>query len=148
MAERGVQGALPKMAGPGVPALAARRVEPMSSIVIIEEDGLMRGLLSEWLTAEGYAVREQRLCAPHAGHSVDLVIVDLYMPRLAGAEVVRAVQQAHPGTPVIAISAQFRPGLDGSWWAARALGVRQLIAKPFTREDLLEAVRGVIGPAR
>ena len=29
---------------------------------------------------------------------------------------------------------------------AQALGVHQLIAKPFTREDLLEAVRAVIGP--
>jgi CheY-like chemotaxis protein len=61
---------------------------------------------------------------------------------------VRAVQQAYLGTPVIAISARFRPGLDRSSWAARALSVRQLIAKPFTREDLLEAVREAIGPAR
>jgi CheY-like chemotaxis protein len=120
----------------------------MSNIVIIEEDDLMRGLLKEWLSAAGYAVRERGLHQPPAGDGTDLVIVNLYMPRLAGVEVVRAVQQAHPGTPVIAISAQFRPGLDGSWWAARALGVRQLMAKPFTREDLLGAVLGVIGPAR
>jgi DNA-binding response OmpR family regulator len=120
----------------------------MSSIVIIEEDGLMRGLLNEWLTAEGYAVSQQRLHEPSAGNGADLVIVDLFMPRQAGAEVVRAVQQAHPGTPVIAISAQFRPGLERSWCAARALGVRQLMAKPFTRDDLLAAVRALIGPAR
>jgi DNA-binding response OmpR family regulator len=123
------------------------RLEPMSSIVLIEEDDLMRGLLMEWLTAAGYAVRERGLREAPAGESADLVIVDLYMPRQAGADVVRAAQQAHPGTPVIAISAQFRPGLAGSWWAARSLGARKLIAKPFTREDLLEAVRAVIGPA-
>jgi DNA-binding response OmpR family regulator len=120
----------------------------MASIVIIEEDDLMRGLLKEWLTAAGYAVRVQRLHEPPAANGADLVIVDLYMPRQAGAEVVRAVQQKHPGTPLIAISAQFRPGLDSSWWAARALGVRHLIAKPFTREDLLGAVHGLIGPPR
>ena len=115
----------------------------MSNIVIIEEDDLMRGLLTEWLTGAGYAVRERG--AVPAG--ADLVIVDLYMPRQAGGDAVRAVQQAHPGTPVIAISAQFRPGLAGSWWAARALGARKLIAKPFTCEDLLRAVRALIGPA-
>jgi len=120
----------------------------MSNIVIIEEDDLMLGLLTEWLTGEGYAVRERDLRAVPAAEGADLVIVDLYMPRQAGVDVVRAVQQAHPGTPVIAISAQFRPGLAGSWWAARALGARKLIAKPFTREDLLEAVRALIGPAR
>jgi DNA-binding response OmpR family regulator len=115
-------------------------------IVIIEEDDLMRGLLTEWLTVAGYAVREPGPRAP-AGQRAELVIVNLYMPRQTGADVVRAVQQAHPGAPVIAISAQFRPGLDGSWRAARALGARKLIAKPFTREDLLAAVRALIGPA-
>jgi DNA-binding response OmpR family regulator len=115
--------------------------------VIIEEDDLMRGLLTEWLSAAGYAVLGRALNGSSAGHP-DLVIVNLYMPRQAGADVVRSVQQAHPGIPVIAISAQFRAGLDGSWWAARALGVRQLIAKPFTRSDLLRAVQAVIGPAR
>jgi len=105
----------------------------------------MRGLLHEWLTADGYAVCEQRLHEAPAGDRTDLVIVDLHMPRQSGIEVVRAVQLAHRGTPVIAISARFRPGLDRSSWAAQALGVRQLIAKPFTRGDLLEAVRAVIG---
>ncbi len=108
----------------------------------------MRGLLTEWLADAGYAVRERGPRAAPAGADVDLVIVNLYMPREAGVDVVRAVQEAHPGIPVIAISAQFRAGLAASWWAARALGARKLIAKPFTREDLLEAVRGVIGPAR
>jgi DNA-binding response OmpR family regulator len=119
----------------------------MSSIVIIEEDDLMRGLLTEWLTAAGYAVLGRPPNGSSAGRP-DLVIVNLYMPRQAGVDVVRSVQQAHPGIPVIAISAQFRAGLDGSWWAARALGVRELIAKPFTRSDLLRAVQAVIGPAR
>jgi len=118
----------------------------MSNIVIIEEDDLMRGLLHEWLTAAGHAVRKQGLHEAPAGDRTDLVIIDLHMPRQSGVEVVRTVQQAHRGTPVIAISARFRPGLDRSSWAAQALGVRQLIAKPFTREDLLEAVRAVIGP--
>jgi DNA-binding response OmpR family regulator len=118
----------------------------MSNIVIIEEDDLMRGLLHEWLTAAGHAVRKRGLHEPPAGDRTDLVIIDLHMPRQSGVEVVRAVQQAHRGTPVIAISARFRPGLEHSSWAAQALGVRQLIAKPFTREDLLEAVRAVIGP--
>jgi CheY-like chemotaxis protein len=120
----------------------------MSSIVIIEEDDLMRGLLKEWLTAAGYAVRERSLRGAPAGEGADLLIVDLYMPRQAGADAVLAAQQAYPGAPVIAMSAQFRPGLAGSWWAARALGARKLIAKPFTREDLLGAVHAVIGPPR
>jgi len=115
----------------------------MSSIVVIEQDKLMRELLMEWLSAEGYSVR---VAAPGDAQA-DLVIVDVYMPRHEGAKTLRAVKDAYPETPLIAISGQFRPGLVGSCTAADALGVHQVIAKPFTRHDLLAAVGSVIGPA-
>jgi CheY-like chemotaxis protein len=119
----------------------------MSRIVIIEEDTLMRGLLVEWLSAEGYCVRAAGAGDAQSPDQADLVIVDVYMPRSGGAERLRAVKAAHPGTPLIAISGQFRSGLVGSCTAAEALGVRQVIAKPFSRGDLLAAVHDVIGPA-
>jgi DNA-binding response OmpR family regulator len=119
----------------------------VSSIVIIEEDDLIRGLLKEWLTAAGYAVSVRTLRESPAGDSADLVIVDLYLPRQSGWETVRAVKQAHPRAAVIAISARFSVGLAGSWRAAQALGAQRLIAKPFTREELLAAVRAVAGAA-
>ncbi len=115
----------------------------MSSIVVIEEDKLMRELLMEWLSAEGYSVR---MAAPGDAQA-DLVIVDVYMPRHEGAKTLRAVKDAYPETPLIAISGQFRPGLVGSCTAADALGVHQVIAKPFARHDLLAAVESVIGRA-
>ena len=117
----------------------------MSRIVVIEKDDLLRGLLKEWLSAEGYAVRERRLHEPAAAEVADLVIVDLYMPRHEGREIVRAVKHAHPGAAVIAVSARFSRGLTGSWRAAHALGADQLIAKPFTRAELLHIVRTVMG---
>ena len=119
----------------------------MSSIVIIEEDKLMRELLTEWLSAKGYSVRAAAPGDAQAPAKADLVIVDVYMPRHEGAKTLRAVKAAHPETPLIAISGQFRPGLVGPCTAADALGVHQVIAKPFTRHDLLAAVECVIGPA-
>jgi CheY-like chemotaxis protein len=120
----------------------------MSGIVIIEDDAPIRSLLAEWLTAEGYPVRA--LCPPGGPvcGNADLVIVDVYMPRCMGAERLRSARQSHPGTPVIAISGQFRPGLPGAGSAAEALGVERVIAKPFNRRTLVDAVRSVIGPAR
>ena len=118
-----------------------------SGIVIIEEDKLMRELLVEWLSAEGDSVRAAAPAAAPVPERADLVIVDVYMPRHEGASRLRAVKAAYPETPLIAISAQFRSGLVGSCTAAAALGVRQVIAKPFTRRDLLAAVYSVVGPA-
>jgi CheY-like chemotaxis protein len=119
----------------------------MSGIVVIEEDKLMRELLVEWLSAAGYPVRVAASGDVEATDNADLVIVDVYMPRHEGARRMRAVKAAHPQTPLIAISGQFRPGLNGSCTAAEALGVHQVIAKPFSRRDLLTAVHSVLGPA-
>ena len=119
----------------------------MSGIVIIEEDELMRALLVEWLSAEGYSVRATAHGDAAPRDKADLVIVDVYMPRREGTRKLRAVKAAHPETPLIAVSGQFRPGLAGSCTAAKELGVRQVIAKPFSRRELLAAVRDVVGPA-
>ena len=80
----------------------------MSGIAIYEENDLMRALLREWLSEAGYRVREVVPRGVQRGGTEDLVIASVYMPKHAGAELLREVQSAHPGTPVIAISAQFR----------------------------------------
>src|SRR6266550_7963187 len=116
----------------------------MSRIVIIEDDPLMRSLLAEWLTAEGYGVESVAGDKAQPSPSVDLVIVDVYMPRRLGLELLPSTRRAYPGVPIIAISGQFRAGLDCAGPAAQALGVERVMAKPFSRETLLDAVRSVI----
>jgi CheY-like chemotaxis protein len=116
----------------------------MSDIVIYEENDLMCALLSEWLSEAGYRVRAAASNQVQPGGRADLVIVSVYMPKHAGPRLVRAIQAAHPGTPIIAISGQFRSGLSGNGATAQMLGVQQVIAKPLARVDLLEAVRAMI----
>jgi DNA-binding NarL/FixJ family response regulator len=101
-------------------------------------------LLEEWLREAGYGVRVGNRCNPETDAPCDLVILSVYMPKQGGAECVRSIQEAHPGTPVIAISGQFRPGLSAAGATAQKLSVRQVVAKPLVRQDLLESVRGII----
>jgi DNA-binding response OmpR family regulator len=114
-------------------------------IVLYEQDQLTRALLQEWLSQAGYSVRVGRPRDANLDRPADLVIVNVYMPKDAGAKWVRDIQAAHPDTPIIAISGQFRSGLRADGTTAQALGVRQVIAKPLMRADLLDAVRGIIG---
>ena len=116
----------------------------MQDIVIYEDDDLMRALLEEWLRKEGYRVHAPALRDARRDDA-DLVIASVYMPKRAGAEAVREIRAAHPHAAVIAISGQFRAGLSADGAAARALGVQQVLAKPLRREELLEAVRAMIG---
>ena len=106
----------------------------------------MRALLREWLSEAGYGVRDVAEREAECTGPADLVIVSLYMPKHAGAPLVRKLQAAHPGTPMIALSGQFRSGLSAAGATADALGVQQVIAKPLRRADLLDAVRAMIGP--
>jgi CheY-like chemotaxis protein len=114
----------------------------MLRIVVVEEDRLMRQLLVEWLEGAGYEVRAFSSGADVAGAAPDLVIVDVYMPRQGGAARLAGLRARWPETPLVATSAQVcRPGHLASPEAARELGARRLIAKPYARDTLLAAVR-------
>jgi DNA-binding response OmpR family regulator len=117
----------------------------MSDIVIYEDDDLMRALLQEWLNEAGYRVRAAARDRLRDLGGARLVIVSVYMPRDSGPQLVREIQAAHPGTPLIAISGQFRAGLSTVGATAQTFGVQQVIAKPFTRSDLVAAVSAIIG---
>jgi DNA-binding response OmpR family regulator len=119
-------------------------MEDPLNIVIYEEDLLTRTLLEEWLREAGYGVRVGDRCNPGADAPCDLVILSVYMPKNGGARCVRGVQEAHPDTPVIAISGQFRPGLSAAGATAQKLSVRQVVAKPLVRQELLESVRAIM----
>jgi DNA-binding response OmpR family regulator len=114
-------------------------------ILIYEEDFLTRALLEQWLGEAGYRVRIGMHRDAQHQPAADLVIVNVSQPKQAGAQCIQNIQAAHPRTPLIAISAQFRSGLSASGATARSLGVRQVIAKPLVRTDLMDAVRGIIG---
>jgi DNA-binding response OmpR family regulator len=109
----------------------------------------MCALLQEWLRSAGYFVQVAAPLAPHrteAGGKPDLAIVSICMPKHAGAHLLQEVRAAHPRTPLIALSGQFRGGLSSVGGTARSLGVAQVIAKPLTRDALLGAVHAMIGP--
>jgi DNA-binding response OmpR family regulator len=117
----------------------------MSDIVIYEDNDLMRALMHEWLSEAGYRVRAGPRDRTGDPGRAGLVIVSVYMPKHSGPQLVREIQAAHPGTPLIAISGQFRAGLSTVGATAQTLGVQQVIAKPFTCADLLAAVRAIVG---
>lgn len=117
----------------------------MSDIVIYEQDAPMHALLEEWLSAAGYRVHRIAPRNEPPEGKMDLVIVSVYMPKHAGAQLVNEIRAAHPGTPVIALSGQFRSGLSAAGATAQSLGVQQVLAKPLTGADLLDSVRAMIG---
>jgi DNA-binding response OmpR family regulator len=101
-------------------------------VVIQEEDDLIRELLERWLGEAGYAVRGGGAEAPC------LVIANVPSPR--GAQAFIQGLRAAYAAPILVLSGRFRRGLAGSAEAARRLGVKKVLPKPFTRKELLSAV--------
>ena len=110
-------------------------------IVIVEPDELLQELLERWLGGAGYEVISSKDRIPPRVLP-ELVIADISDPASAG-DAVEALQTAY-AAPILALSARFRRGLGASREAAQRLRVRKVLPKPFTREELLVAVREVV----
>jgi CheY-like chemotaxis protein len=65
-------------------------------------------------------------------------------PRQGCTEGLKAIAEAHPRTPILALSSSFFPGVDTTGAVARALGVAGVLAKPVTRGGLLDAIRRLL----
>jgi len=78
-------------------------------VLLVDDEPLIRGLISGYLVAAGYVVRAavdglDAIGKLRAG-APDLIISDLNMPRMSGAEFLRVVRKRFPQIPVILISA-------------------------------------------
>ena len=117
-------------------------MNPKGFVVIQEEDVQIRELLEQWLREAGYLVARRDAVLETAPA---LVIVNVPEPHAADG-VIRSLKGVY-AAPILALSARFRRGLAGSVEAARRLGVKKVLPKPFTRKELLAAVRESVDAA-
>jgi DNA-binding response OmpR family regulator len=108
-------------------------------IVVVEPDDLIRQLLDRWLVEAGYGVVLADTVHDALTVAPRLVIADVSDPGCASGTI--ELLQAAYRVPILALSARFRRGLGGSIETAHRLDVSHVLPKPFTREELLVAVR-------
>ena len=117
----------------------------MPRILVVEQDLALRTLFCEWLSTVGYLVsgcaRPEATCDPKA----DLVIIDLFNLPIRGIETVRQIKRCCPEAALIGMSTQLGSAIPSNSTQALALGVRQLLPKPCSRDALLHAVAAVTG---
>lgn len=118
----------------------------MAQILVIDDDDAMRQLMVRLLERDGHRVWEAasgddgiRLFGEE---SFDLTITDILMPGRDGMEVIAELAFRARDARIMAVSGGGR-GLSSEFnlQLARDFGACQVLAKPFSREDLLAAVR-------
>jgi len=106
-------------------------------ILVVDADPALYGLLEEWLAALDCSVLRE---GDAAQDGFDLIVADIPFPRQGGQDVLRRLAAEHAGTPVVALSSSFFPGIERNGAVARALGVACVLPKPLTRESLVTAL--------
>lgn len=121
----------------------------MKRILVIDDDELMRAMLSQMLGRAGYEIvlaanGIEGLKQFQTHLPVDLVITDLIMPGKEGIETMMELRRDHPEVPIIAISGGARATGRDYLPIAAQLGARRTVAKPFTRQEILEAIQSTL----
>jgi DNA-binding response OmpR family regulator len=117
-----------------------------ATVLVVDDDLSVRGILRRMLEAEGFHVEE----APDGESALrliqartepfDLVLTDLSMPRIDGRQVSETVRRYRPSVAVLCMSGDpdAVPYIESSDTPVRVL------LKPFTADDLNHAVRDAI----
>ena len=119
----------------------------MATILLIDDDELLRGALVQSLVNGGHKVIEasdgRQGCELARNLSVDLVLTDLVMPVQEGVETIMTLRRERPRLPVIAMSG----GVTNSKLyldIAGKIGAKRMLPKPFMPKTLLSLVDQVL----
>ena len=124
----------------------ARISEPPRTLLVVDDDAMVRSLETQILRLQGYTVLEAESAAAAlrvaaSTVTIHLLITDLMMPEVDGLELTRRFREVHPKTPVLMVSgslpllrARSEPDLDRF----------DFLAKPFQFNELLHKVRTLL----
>lgn len=116
-------------------------MEKMKSILICEDNSDIRTMMSKVLSREGYSVTVScsgEECLKLYKDDYFLVIVDVNLPGISGFEVLNKLRSKSGNLYIVIITAYF--SIEQSVRAIRS-GANNYLAKPFTNEALIAAVK-------
>lgn len=114
-------------------------------LLVIDDDPMIRKMLSDVLTAHGYVVDSvpgsSEAMESLAGHSYHLLLLDVKIPGMSGFEFLRYCKRNHPDMEIIIITG--KPDLEDAVSSVKD-GAFDYLAKPFSNEKLLSQIQSAL----
>ncbi len=128
-----------------------RKPREPQTILLVEDEEMLRDLGVEILSDEGYRVLAARdgleaveMFTEHRDN-IGLVVCDLGLPRLGGYDAFCKMKEIKPSVRAIVASGYLEPSLRSQMLKA---GVIDTIQKPYDFQELIERIRSIIGKAQ
>lgn len=114
------------------------------TVLLVDDDAMVRSVAKQMLERIGFSVLTAtdglegvETFREHADE-IRLVVMDMMMPRLTGAEALTELQKTRPGVPVLLASGYYDNQTTQRWEKA---GFTGFIQKPYMLEDLARKIQ-------
>ena len=116
-----------------------------AKILVVDDESRMRKLIRDFLEREGYQILEaadgiEAMDLFYADKNIDLIILDVMMPRMDGWQVCREVRE-YSKVPIMMLTARAE---EQSELKGFELGVDEYITKPFSPKILVARVGAIL----
>jgi class 3 adenylate cyclase len=115
------------------------------TILVIDDELIVREMIAEALQADGYTVVQAetggRALEILTSHQIDIVLSDIQLPDTSGIDLAGRIRAQQPGLPIVMVT-----GLADAGKAIDALklGVSDYITKPFDLNTLSTSIRNIL----
>lgn len=129
------------------PAISQEDADHRGTVLIAEDEERMVQLLKKVLPQAGYQILaatdgEQAIdLYQHHKDDIDIVLVDLGLPKASGSEVIRVLKEQNPLVTIIVATGYLEPELKSDLLRA---GVKDYVQKPYRINDVLEKLSSIM----
>ena len=117
-------------------------------VLLAEDDALLGHTVNDFLSDEGFAVSlvcdGQQALETAEDLAFDVLLTDLRMPRVDGAELIRRLRSGRPDLPVVVMSGNAPTDLRETL-AREGEGQLVMVTKPMRLRQLLRALQEALG---
>ncbi len=116
-----------------------------SKILVVDDEERMRKLVKDFLSKKGYHVLEagdgeEALELFYHDRDIDLIVLDVMMPRMDGWEVCSEIRE-NSDIPIVMLTAK---GEEDDELMGYKLGVDEFISKPFSPKILVARIEAIL----